>query len=48
MIDFTPEEKQFLVNILASLSIKPADKEAQKTVSLVQGLLGKLVDANKE
>ena len=41
-MEFTQEEKAFLVNLLNSLSLKPADKEALKTVEMVQSLLGKL------
>lgn len=42
-MEFTLEEKQFLINVLNSLTLKASDKEALKTITLVQGIVEKLI-----
>ena len=41
-MDLTPEEKQFLLNLLRQTSISPMAQDAAKTVAIVQAISEKL------
>lgn len=43
-MEFTKEEQVFLKNILSSLQVNPSNKDAGKTVELVQSIIVKLTD----
>ena len=41
-MDFSQDERAFLINLLSSLQVNPAGKDAAKSVELVQSVLAKL------
>ena len=41
-MELEQSEKEFLVNLLSQLTIKPASEDAQRTVATIQSILGKL------
>lgn len=41
-INLTPEEAQFVLNVLSQIHVKPTEPNALEVVTLVQGILKKI------
>lgn len=45
---FTPEEKDFLLRVLSTLTIKPLDADASIVVQTIQSIFNKLTEEKKD